>query len=217
LIPESRKGYPPLRIMRFGVSLALCLASLVGCATYHDDLVRGQHYFDSNQYHDALAIWRVLETDWDSLTVAEQARYSYLRGMTDYRMGFRADARHWLAVSKAVEQQHPGGLDVQSSSQLEQVLSELNTAVYAMGPPTSANATGVELANLAADLHTAVGTPAQLQAVAPVPPAQPMQATPPTKAAPATAAPLPIVEPGTPPAGTPPASDGPPPPSWTVP
>jgi hypothetical protein len=137
--------------MRYRVLLGLCLATVVGCATYHDDLERGQHYYDLNQYNNALSIWRMLEIDWDSLTYAEQARYAYLRGMTDYRMGYRADARHWLATSKAVAQVHPGGLDAQSSAQLEQVLTELNAAVYAMGPPPSAAATGVELTNVAAE------------------------------------------------------------------
>ena len=142
--------------MRYRVLLGLCFATVVGCATYHDDLERGQHYYDLNQYNDALSVWRMLEIDWDSLTYAEQTRYAYLRGMTDYRMGYRADARHWLATSKAVEQRHPGGLDAQSSAQLEQALTELNAAVYAMGPPPSAAATGVELSNVNAN----IGAPA---------------------------------------------------------
>lgn len=184
LILDSRRGYPPPRIMRvsdlkaknssilsrvfrlqlFGPGLiGCCVASLVGCATYHDDLVRGQHYYDLNQYNDALAVWRILEIDWDSLTYAEQSRYAYLRGMTDYRMGFRADARHWLSISKAVEQKHPGGLDAQATGQLTQVLTELNTAVYAMGPPPSAVATGVELPNVTANLDLPTSAPAQAQ------------------------------------------------------
>ena len=144
--------------MRYRVLLGLCLTAAVGCATYHDDLERGQHYYDLNQYNDALAVWRILEIDWDSLTYAEQSRYAYFRGMTDYRIGYRADARHWLATSKAVEQRHPGGLDAQSSAQLEQVLTELNSAVYAMGPPPSAAATGVELTNVTAALNLPAST-----------------------------------------------------------
>ena len=170
LILWPSRGYPPTRIMRYRVLLGLCLTLLVGCATYHDDLERGQHYYDLNQYNNALSVWRMLEIDWDSLTYPEQARYAYLRGMTDYRMGFRADARHWLATSKAVEQKHPGGLDAQTSAQLEQVLTELNAAVYAMGPPPSAAATGVELTNVTAYL----GAPAQSTPIAsPAPPDAP--------------------------------------------
>ncbi len=184
LIPEPRRGYPPPRIMRKSALLGCCLAALVGCATYHDDLARGQHYYDLNQYNDALAVWRILEVDWDSLTYPEQARYSYLRGMTDYRMGFRADCRHWLAISKAIEQRHPGGLDAQAVAQLDQVLTELNAAVYAMGPPPSAVATGVELTNVTANLDVPATTQAQpMQSPVPVAPVAPA-ALPNTSAAP---------------------------------
>jgi hypothetical protein len=190
LIMESIRGYPPPRIMRVGVfMLGCCIASLVGCATYHDDLVRGQHYYDVNQYNDALAIWRILEIDWDSLSYAEQSRYSYLRGMTDYRMGFRADARHWLSIAKAVEQKHPGGLDAQANAQLTQVLTELNTAVYAMGPPPSAVATGVELPNVTASLEPPPSAPAQ--ATQGNAPSTPGNASAPLSTAPAVAAPAP--------------------------
>ena len=122
----------------------------MGCATYRDDLDRGQQYYKLNQYNNALSVWRVLESDWDSLNYADQARYAYLRGMTDVRLGFRADARHWLAVAKAVSAQHPGGLDAQASAQLEQSLGELNRAVYAAGQAPSPTATGVELTPVAA-------------------------------------------------------------------
>ncbi len=145
--------------MRYTGLLGSCLSLLVGCATYHDDLERGQHYYDLNQYNNALSVWRILEVDWDSLTYAEQARYAFLRGMTDYRMGYRADARHWLAMSKAVAQHHPGGLDAKSLAQLEQALTEFNAAVYAMGPPQSAEATGVELTNIATDQNPSVNNP----------------------------------------------------------
>ncbi len=173
--------------MRFTALLGLCLGCFVGCATYHDDLERGQHYYEVSQYPNALAIWRSLELDLDSLSYAEQARYSYLRGMTDYRMGFRADARHWLAVSRAIEQKHPGGLDANSSAEMEKVLAELNAAVYAMGPPPSAAATGIELKNV-----TPATPPGEVQSPAQSP--APLEMAPPT-GAPAPVAPAPTVAP----------------------
>src|SRR6187401_2935591 len=91
-------------------SILLC-AAIGACATYREDLNRGQRLYEENQYEHALAIWRLLESDTDSLSFNDQARYSYLRGMTDYRLGFRPDARHWLALAKAIEQEHPGGLN----------------------------------------------------------------------------------------------------------
>ncbi|MGC4090015.1 MAG: hypothetical protein QM756_19425 [Polyangiaceae bacterium] len=110
--------------------LLFVLASFVGCATYREDLNRGQRLYEENQYEHALAIWRALEHDTDSLSYEDQARYSYLRGMTDYRLGFRPDARHWLALAKATEQEHPGGLGPEWQERLAKSLDELNKEVY---------------------------------------------------------------------------------------
>jgi hypothetical protein len=157
--------------MRCTVLIALILVGVMGCATYRDDLARGQNYYNLSQYDNALSVWRILERDWDSLEPGEQARYAYFRGMTDYRMGYRADARHWLAISKAVNEKHPGGLDSSALNQLEQVLGPLNEAVYSAGPPTSAVAAGRELTNeappVAASAASAPNPPiAQPQATA---------------------------------------------------
>jgi len=112
--------------MRGVIGLLGCLVLTVGCATYRDELSRGQRYYLDNQYDHALAIWRILEADLDSLTYAEQARYAYLRGMTDYRLGFRSDARHWLAIAAAIQQMHPGGLEDRENAQLRESLNDLN-------------------------------------------------------------------------------------------
>ena len=86
--------------MRFALLAPLLL--VLGCATYREDLNRGQRLYEENQYERALAIWRVLEADMDSLSLTDQARYAYLRGMTDFRLGFRPYARHWLGVARAI-------------------------------------------------------------------------------------------------------------------
>jgi hypothetical protein len=115
--------------MRKVLVLALALA-LGACATYREDLNRGQRLYEENEYEHALAIWRILEADMDSLELNDQARYSYLRGMTDYRLGFRPDARHWLAMARAIEQEHPGGLSPQWKQRLDEALADLNRDVY---------------------------------------------------------------------------------------
>jgi hypothetical protein len=111
----------------FLLAVALCP---VACATYSEDLNRGQRMYEENKYENALALWRVLENDTDSLSLNDQARYAYLRGMTDYRLGYRADSRHWLAIAKATEQEHAGGLSVEWKDRLEQSLADLNQDVY---------------------------------------------------------------------------------------
>jgi hypothetical protein len=111
--------------------LVLALALVVGaCATYREDLNRGQRLYEEHEYEHALAIWRILEADMDSLELTDQARYAYLRGMTGYRLVFRADARHWLAIAKAIEQEHPGGLSPQWKQRLEEALADLNRDVF---------------------------------------------------------------------------------------
>lgn len=114
--------------MRRLACLLVLLAS--GCATYRDELAQGQSFYVKNQYDQALAIWRVLEDNTDSLSPAERSQYAYLRGMTDYRLGMRFDARHWLAIAKANNESNPGGLDDAAKSQLERALADLNEETY---------------------------------------------------------------------------------------
>lgn len=109
---------------------ALLALFVVGCTTYREDLNRGQRLYEQNQYEHALAIWRVLETDTDSLSDNDQARYAYLRGMTDYRLGFRPYARHWLGLARALDKEHPGGLSQEWRDRLDKSLADLNKDVF---------------------------------------------------------------------------------------
>ncbi|MBI5532107.1 MAG: hypothetical protein HY898_05290 [Deltaproteobacteria bacterium] len=122
-----------MRLATTLVILALPLAS-AGCATYLDDLNRAEAH-SATEAERALALFRVDETDIDSLSQADQTRYFYLRGMNDYRLGqpFRADARHWLALARAHESQSPGGLRDEWKQRLEEALKDLNQDVYGQG------------------------------------------------------------------------------------
>lgn len=109
---------------------ALLALAALGCMTYREDLNRGQRLYEENQYEHALAIWRMLEPDTDSLSPIDQARYAYLRGMTDYRLGFRPYARHWLGVARALDKEHPGGINQEWRDRLDKSLADLNNDVY---------------------------------------------------------------------------------------
>lgn len=113
--------------------LVLAILALAGCATYRDELNRGQTAFEANKHEQALAILRGLENDQTHFDPAERARYAYLRGMTDYRIGYRADARHWLAVAKEIDGQHKNALPEQWKSRLDGALADLNEMVWAGG------------------------------------------------------------------------------------
>jgi len=103
---------------------------LGGCVTYREELNRGQSRYEDNEYERALAIFRVLESDTDSLTSNDQTRYAYLRGMTDYRLAYRADARHWLGLAQAMEEQSPGGLSDVWKGRIAEALADLNKDVF---------------------------------------------------------------------------------------
>ena len=111
----------------------LLLPALPACSTYRDDLARSQRAFEDNQHERALAILRMLEPDTSHLDTTEQAHYAYLRGMTDFRIGYKADARHWLAVAKAMDEKTPGDIPSQWRKRLDQSLAELDGQVWTAG------------------------------------------------------------------------------------
>jgi hypothetical protein len=129
-------------------SVLLFALAAAGCATYRQDLDRARGHFDHNEYEAALALFRVLEPDVDSFSTSEHAQYAYSRGMTDYRLAaatsggqsvadpkgsFRSNARHWLAVARAIEKETPGGLTPDEQKGLEEALVDLNKDVYGGG------------------------------------------------------------------------------------
>jgi hypothetical protein len=130
--------------MRRLLSVAL-VASALGCVTYTQDLDRAKAHYEQNQFEAALAVFRVLEPDLDSFDAAQQAKYSYLRGMTDYRLSsltpagsnvsdpkraFRANARHWLGIASAIEKETPGGLNDDEKNRMNETLADLNRDVF---------------------------------------------------------------------------------------
>ena len=157
--------------MRISLLLLSAIALVpLACVTYREDLNRGQRMYEENRYEQALALWRALEDDADSLSLNDQARYAYLRGMTDYRLGFRADSRHWLALAKASELAHEGGLSGEWKERMEQSLTDLNQDVYGGAQRfDNSNSSAVEIGTPAASDPS--HAPDAGNAV-PVPPAQ---------------------------------------------
>lgn len=111
--------------------LAVCCEGL-GCAGERAALLRGQAYYEDNQFERALAIWRSLERHQPDLSPTDFARYAYLRGMTDYRLGFHLDARHWLGLAQVARQQYPSALDSAWALRLDSALSDLNRRQFGL-------------------------------------------------------------------------------------
>jgi hypothetical protein len=121
--------------MRFALAFAFlisCLAS-TSCATYRDELVRAQSAFENNQHERTLSLLRDLEPDVTRLEEPQQAEYAYLRGMTDYRIGYKSDARHWLAVARAFDEKTPGILPTDWKQRTVETLAELDGIVQTQG------------------------------------------------------------------------------------
>jgi hypothetical protein len=114
------------------VTIALSSSS-IACTTYRDQLVRSQHSFERNEYEQTLGTLRLLEPDVRRLSTPEQAQYAYLRGMTDYRIGYRADARHWLALARTYDETSPGILPTDWKARMTDALEEMNGVVYGEG------------------------------------------------------------------------------------
>src|SRR5262245_55315932 len=167
-------------------SILASFLALGGCATYKQDLERAEKHYSENQFEQALALFRVLEDDMDSLAPGDQARYAYLRGMTDFRLSalaasgsgvadprkaFRSNARHWLGVAAATEKATPGGLTGDEKQRLEETLTDLNRDVYG-GAEALPDATATPSATPAAS-----GAPGQVAAPPQNRPSQPSMGT----------------------------------------
>lgn len=114
------------------VLLGLVIA-LAGCNTYRDHLARSQKHFEQNNYEPALGLLRNMENDLDRLSPAERAHYAYLRGMSDYRIGYRQDARHWLALARTYDEATPGVLPADWKVRTQEAIDEMNSVVYTDG------------------------------------------------------------------------------------
>jgi hypothetical protein len=141
--------------------------ALASCATYEDDLMRGERAFEQSEHERALAIFRALERDAGRLSGVGRAHYAYLRGMTDYRIGYRVEARHWLALASAMHRQTPGSLPPEWEKRMSESLQELNEEVYGggigsqSGPPVAKDREAVEAEDVDAasssDAHSPPG------------------------------------------------------------
>lgn len=131
---------------RLACSYSLAVACLCSCAGHADALERGQRLYEDNQYERALALWRELDRREAAFGPRERARYAYFRGMTDYRLGFRDDARHWLAIAKATDAQQPGALVPTWLERLDGALTDLGREALGLRPDGSDAVQTIELA-----------------------------------------------------------------------
>lgn len=90
--------------MRLGTGMgAVFLVAAAGaCATLADDLRKAQDAYEEARYENALTWLASLDREEPSMDRPTAARFHYLRGMTAHRLGDEADARHHLALARAI-------------------------------------------------------------------------------------------------------------------
>jgi hypothetical protein len=88
--------------------LAICMLS--ACTGLTDDLRRAETAFTEARYEDVEVWLHELEGDVPRMPSEQRARYYYLAGMSAYRIGARAPARHALALCREELADSPGAL-----------------------------------------------------------------------------------------------------------
>jgi hypothetical protein len=109
---------------------AILLVATASCATTENELGRAREHFEHDQTGPTLAILRALEHDWQNFDARHKAQYLYLRGMTDYRVGYYADARHWMVLALEIDNATPGSLDPTQRPLAAEKLAQLNQVVW---------------------------------------------------------------------------------------
>jgi len=158
---------PLCRSIAWVSALTLTATLALGCNTYADSLSRARRAFEQSEHERALAILRTLEPDLRRLTETERAQYSYLRGLTDYRIGYRLEARHWLALSAAIVKQTPDALPADWAKRLKEALKDLDESVYTAGIASLSNTPSAHKAAAKEDDDETDSEPAPAKPAAP--------------------------------------------------
>lgn len=121
------------------LALLPCLVLMVGCAALSDDMRRAETSYETARYEDALVWLEDLEDDAPSMDEQMRARYFYLRGMTEYRLGHRLNALHYLAVTRELTGDDGAGLRPEWRQIMDRTLEELTPRGMSYRPPEASS------------------------------------------------------------------------------
>ncbi len=82
------------------VSMGLVCFLFLGCAALRDDLRHAERAFSEARYENAQVWLSDLEPSVPEMDRELRSRFYYLAGMTAFRTGERARARHYLALCR---------------------------------------------------------------------------------------------------------------------
>lgn len=119
----------------FAGGLAIALA-LTACGAASAELRRAEESYEQARYENALSWLADLEPNAPSLNHDERARYFYVRGMTEYRLGHRSEALYYLAVAREIAGEDGVGLRPEQQELLTRTVTELTpTEAMTHQPP----------------------------------------------------------------------------------
>lgn len=131
LVPPRDRGCASalgLRDGRAAIALPLIALLAVGCTGLGDDLRRAEQAFSEARYEDVEEWLGDLEPSVGKMSTPLRARYYYLAGMSAYRIGDRAEARHALALCREELALSEEKLPPAWNHNLESALGELEPA-----------------------------------------------------------------------------------------
>lgn len=108
---------------RIGVVAIGLLA--VACGAASAELRRAEQSYEQARYENALSWLADLEPNAPTLDHEERARYFYVRGMTEFRLGHRPEALYYLAVAREIAGEDGEGLREEQRDLMTRTLAEL--------------------------------------------------------------------------------------------
>ncbi len=119
------------------LGLVVLSLQLGACATLSHDLERARRHYQALEFPQALSLLRLVGEDYEALSPKERVQFSYLRGMTDFRLAdsvpdtgttraeLRACSRDWLEHALDIGRVTRGGLTVDQARRARATLTQL--------------------------------------------------------------------------------------------
>ncbi len=109
-----------------GLAASLALIALTGCTTWTQEIRQAELAYDEARPDAALAWLDVVGDDnLGRMDLGDRARYLYVRGMTEFRLGRRDDALYHLALAREVSGGDGVGLRREQRELMNRTLTEL--------------------------------------------------------------------------------------------
>lgn len=119
--------------------VGLLMLVVTGCGAAEAELRRAEESYEQARYETALSWLADLEPNAPTLDGEQRARFFYVRGMTEYRLGHRSEALYYLAVAREIAGDDGAGLRPEQQELMGRTLAELTpTEPLTHLPPAAA-------------------------------------------------------------------------------